>query len=71
MSYYQTYYFTEEEIENVNNNLIIISNKIKQFDDKLNDTKNKPLSPIEITKILNNISRLNMSKTCIKYYYGL
>ena len=43
MSYYQSYYFTEEEIENVNNNLIIISNKIKQFDDKLNDTKNKPL----------------------------
>ena len=71
MSYYQSYYFTEEEIENVNNNLIIISNKIKQFDDKLNDTKNKPLSPIEITKILNNISRLKMSKTCIKYYYGL
>ena len=34
------YYFTEEEIEEANNNLIIISDKIKQLDNKLND-KNK------------------------------
>ena len=70
LTYYQLYYFTEEELEKVNNNLKIISDKIKQFDNKLNDS-NKLLTSLEITKIVNNIDRLNMSKNCIKYYYNI
>lgn len=69
MNYYQSYYFTEEEIEEVNNNLIIISDKIKQLDNKLNN--NKSLSTIEMNRILKSIKRLNMSKNCIKYYYNI
>ena len=70
MNYYQMYYFTEQEIEEANNNLIIISDKIKQLDNKLND-KNKSLSNIETDRILKSIKRLNMSKMCIKYYFNL
>ena len=70
MNYYQSYYFTEEQIEEANNNLIIISDKIKQLDNKLND-KNKSLSTIEMDRILKSIKRLNMSKDCIKYYYNI
>jgi flagellar motility protein MotE (MotC chaperone) len=70
MNYYQAYYFTEEEIEEANNNLIIISDKIKQLDKKLND-KNKSLSHIETDRILKSIKRLTMSKMCIKYYFNL
>ena len=70
MNYYQVYYFTEEQIEEANNNLIIISDKIKQLDNKLND-KNKSLSTIEMDRILKSIKRLSMSKDCIKYYYNI
>jgi len=70
MNYYQAYYFTETEIEEANNNLIIISDKIKQLDKKLND-KNKSLSHIETDRITKSIKRLNMSKMCIKYYFNL
>tara|TARA_A100001201_G_scaffold114457_1_gene98112 strand:- start:639 stop:851 length:213 start_codon:yes stop_codon:yes gene_type:complete len=70
MNYYQYYYFTEKELENVNNNLIIICNKIKELDNKLND-KSKSLSEIEINRITKSIDRLNMSKKCIKYYYNI
>ena len=70
MNYYQAYYFTEEEIEEANNNLIIISDKIKQLDNKLND-KNKSLSTIETDRILKSIKRLSMSKMCIKHYFNL
>jgi len=70
MNYYQAYYFTEEQIEEANNNLIIISDKIKQLDNKLND-KNKSLSTIETDRILKSIKRLSMSKMCIKHYFNL
>ena len=70
MNYYQYYYFTEKELENVNNNLIIICNKITELDNKLND-KSKSLSEIEINRITKSIDRLNMSKKCIKYYYNI
>ena len=70
MNYYQSYYFTEVEIEEANNNLIIIQDKIKQLDSKLND-KSKSLSHIEIDRITKSINRLNMSKNCIKYYYNI
>ena len=69
MNYYQSYYFTETEIEEVNNNLIIISDKIKQLDNKLNNSKS--LSTIESDRIIKSIKRLNMSKNCIKYYYNI
>ena len=64
------YYFTEEEIEEVNNNLMVINEKIKQLDNKLND-KSKSLSTIENDRISKSINRLNMSKKCIKYYYNI
>lgn len=70
MNYYQMYYFSEIEIEEANNNLIIISDKIKQLDNKLNDS-NKTLSTIETDRIIKSIKRLNMSKNCIKYYYNI
>jgi len=69
MNYYQMYYFTEEQMEEANNNLIVISDKIKQLDNKLND-KSKTLSIIETDRILKSIKRLTMSKNCIKYYYN-
>tara|TARA_Y100000004_G_C8894314_1_gene403449 strand:- start:725 stop:937 length:213 start_codon:yes stop_codon:yes gene_type:complete len=70
MNYYQYYYFTEEELEQVNNNLMIINEKIQQLDNKLND-KSKSLSTIETDRITKSINRLNMSKKCIKYYYNI
>jgi len=70
MNYYQAYYFTEEQIEEANNNLIIISDKIKQLDNKLNN-KNKSLSTIETDRILKSIKRLFMSKMFIKNYFNL
>ncbi len=70
MNYYQSYYFTETEIEEVNNNLIIIQDKIKQLDSKLNN-KNIDLTKIEYDRISKSIKRLNMSKNCIKYYYNI
>tara|TARA_R110002110_G_scaffold149960_1_gene341377 strand:+ start:334 stop:546 length:213 start_codon:yes stop_codon:yes gene_type:complete len=70
MNYYQTYYFTEEEIEKVNNNLIIIFDKICSLKLKL-DNKTKTLDPIEINRIEKSIDRLQMSRSCIKYYYNI
>jgi hypothetical protein len=70
MNYYQLYYFSEVEIEKANNNLIIISDKIKQLDSKLNN-KNLNLTMAEINKMSMAIERLKMSKSCIKYYYNI
>jgi hypothetical protein len=70
MNYYQLYYFSEVEIEKANNNLIIISDKIKQLDSKLNN-KNLNLTMVEINKMSMAIERLKMSKSCIKYYYNI
>jgi hypothetical protein len=69
MNYYQLYYFSDIEIEKANNNLIIIQDKIKQLDHKLNTKSN--LSMAEINRISLSIDRLKMSKTCIKYYYNI
>ena len=69
MNYYQTYYFSEIEIEKANNNLIIIQDKIKKLDDKLNN-KSITLTLPEINRISMGIERLKMSKDCIRYYYG-
>ena len=68
MNYYQLYYFSDLEIEKANNNLIIISDKIKQLDSKLNN-KNLNLTMVEINKMSMAIERLKMSKSCIKYYF--
>ena len=70
MNYYQLYYFSDTEIEKANNNLIIISDKIKQLDSKLNN-KNLNLTVAEINKMSMAIERLKMSKSCIKYYYNI
>lgn len=70
MNYYQLYYFSDLEIEKANNNLIIISDKIKQLDSKLNN-KNLNLTMAEINKMSMSIERLKMSKSCIKYYYNI
>ena len=69
MNYYQQYYFSETEIEKANNNLIVIQDKIKKLDDKLNN-KNLSLTLAEINRMSMGIERLKMSKDCIKYYYG-
>ena len=70
MNYYQTYYFTEEQIEKVNNNLIIILDKICSLKLKLDDTT-KTLNPIQINRIEKSIDRLEISRSCIKYYYNI
>ena len=70
MNYYQLYYFSDLEIEKANNNLIIISDKIKKLDDKLNN-KILNLNIDEINRFSMAIERLNMSKSCIKYYYNI
>ena len=70
MNYYQLYYFSDIEIEKANNNVIIISDKIKELDSKLNN-KILNLSIDEINRFSMAIERLNMSKNCIKYYYNI
>ena len=55
MNYYQYIYFSDIELEKVNNNLIIIGDKIKA----------------EINRMSMGVERLRMSKSCIKYYYNI
>lgn len=65
-TYYQYYYFTIEEIDDATANVLKIKEKILQLHERLtNSTDDKKKS------IQENIDRLNMSKDCIKYYYGL
>jgi len=70
MNYYQYIYFSDIEIEKVNNNLIIIGDKIKKLEDKLNN-KSITLTLSEINKMSMGVERLRMSKSCIKYYYNI
>ena len=70
MNYYQYIYFSDIEIEKVNNNLIIIGDKIKKLEDKLNN-KSITLTLSEINRMTMGIERLRMSKSCIKYYYNI
>jgi len=70
MNYYQYIYFSDIEIEKVNNNLIIIGDKIKKLEDKLNN-KSITLTLSEINRMSMGIERLRMSKSCIKYYYNI
>ncbi len=66
MNYYQYYYFSEEEIEKANINVIKIKEKILELYDKL-----EHVNDIKKIKLNETIERLNMSKECIKHYYGL
>lgn len=65
-TYYQYYYFSEEEIEKANINVIKIKEKIIELVNKLDN-----VNEIKKIKIQETIDRLIMSKDCIKYYYGL
>ena len=66
MNYYQSYYFSIEDIDNATYNVIKIKEKILQLEDKLSDTTDDKKKNIQ-----ENIDRLIMSKDCIKYYYNL
>ena len=70
MNYYQYIYFSDIELEEANNNLIIILDKICSLKIKLDD-KTKTLDPIQINRIEKSIDRLQMSRSCIKYYYNI
>tara|TARA_R110002096_G_scaffold149963_1_gene311642 strand:- start:558 stop:770 length:213 start_codon:yes stop_codon:yes gene_type:complete len=70
MNYYQYIYFSDIELEKVNNNLIIIGDKIKKLEDKLNN-KSITLTLAEINRMSMGVERLRMSKSCIKYYYNI
>ena len=70
MNYYQYIYFSDIEIEEANNNLIIILDKICSLKLKLDD-KTKTLDPIQINRIEKSLARLQMSRSCIKYYYNI
>lgn len=82
LSWFQYCNFSEEEIENANKNVIIIKDKILQLTEKLEKIKeleknkhfknpNEEECKLEKIKLQSNINRLEMSKECIKYYYGL
>ena len=66
LSWNQYYYFTVDEIENVKLNLLKIKQDIDELNKKLetNDLDDK-------ISIIEDIERLEMSKKCINYYYGL
>ena len=66
MNYYQSYYFSIEDIDNATYNVIKIKEKILQLNDKLTNTTDDKKKNIQ-----ENIDRLIMSKDCIKYYYNL
>jgi hypothetical protein len=57
--------FTEEEVNKAISNVIKIKEKIIELNEKLllKDTKKDIINDL--------IDRLEMSKNCIKYYYGL
>ena len=61
------YYFSDIEIEEVNNNLIIIQDKIKQLDSKLND-KSKKINRIVIPYIASNSSQ-SLALLCLQYQF--
>ena len=57
--------FTIEEIDKATQNVILLKEKILQLKEKnlLNDNNKDKVNDL--------IDRLEMSKNCIKYYYGL
>tara|TARA_R110000851_G_scaffold331612_2_gene506033 strand:- start:5568 stop:5786 length:219 start_codon:yes stop_codon:yes gene_type:complete len=66
LSWKQYCYFSVEEIDQATYNVIKIKEKILELNDKLKITDdNKKVN------INDCIERLEMSKECIKYYYGL
>ena len=67
MNYYQSYYFSVEDIDNATCNVIKIKEKILQLNDKLINTNDDNKKK----NIQENIDRLIMSKNCIQYYYNL
>ena len=68
MNYYQYFYFTDEELENANHNLIAILDKICSLQSKLERVN---ISIEEKNRIEKSIARLQMSRDCIKYYYNI
>tara|TARA_Y100000004_G_C8661033_1_gene305205 strand:- start:27 stop:281 length:255 start_codon:yes stop_codon:yes gene_type:complete len=68
----QYFNFTEKEIMNATENVIIIKNKILQLHEKLEKLKDfKNPNEEEKKKLKSQMDRLEMSKECIKYYYKL
>tara|TARA_R110002020_G_scaffold88293_2_gene216979 strand:+ start:131 stop:358 length:228 start_codon:yes stop_codon:yes gene_type:complete len=69
ISYSQWYNgYTQDIIDKASYNVIKIKEKILMLNQKL-ETRNTNKS--EIDEINDRIDRLDMSKECIKYYYGL
>ena len=68
LTYYQSIYFNQEDIDNAKNNIEFIEKKIKEISLKMAKAH-------EDDKILlkqqSHINRLTMSKDCIKYYYKI
>ena len=65
--YYNGY--SIEEIDKATYNVLKITNKIIELNKKLKNCKEEESS--KKISIIDNIERLEMSKTCIIYYYGL
>ena len=69
ISYSQWYNgYTQDIIDKASYNVIKIKEKILMLNQKL-ETRNT--NKTEIDEINDRIDRLDMSKECIKYYYGL
>jgi len=58
-----------EQIDKATSNVLKITNKIIELNKKLENCKEEESS--KRISIIDNIERLEMSKTCIIYYYGL
>ena len=68
LTYYQSIYFNQEDIDNAKKNIEFIEKKIKEISLKMN--RNHEDDKI-LLKQQSHINRLKMSKDCIKYYYKL
>ena len=64
--------YSIEDIDEATKNVIIIKNKIVVLNEKLTKIREFTTpNEKELTAVKEQLKRLEMSKECIKYYYGL
>lgn len=68
LTFIQSIYFNQEDIDIANKNIDFIEKKIKEIGLKMN--RNHEDDKI-LLKQQSHINRLTMSKDCIKYYYKI
>ena len=68
LTFIQSFYFNQEDIDNAKKNIEFIEKKIKEI--SLKSAKAHEDDKI-LLKQQSHINRLKMSKDCIKYYYKI